>query len=82
MQVVAADAAFQQPARHAGSEVAAEEVKAFPTLSEVNDPRLLWMQLQPQTGQDLPGQRKDRPRLVLRTAEHDEVVRPADSSPR
>ena len=32
MQVVAADAALQQPTRHAGTEVAAEEVKALPAL--------------------------------------------------
>ncbi len=56
MQVVAANAALQQPARHAGSEMAAEEVKALPTLTEVHDPRLLRMQLQPQRGQDLPSQ--------------------------
>ena len=30
MQVVAADAALQQPARHTGSEMAAEEVKRAP----------------------------------------------------
>jgi hypothetical protein len=45
VQVVAANAALQHPTRHTGSEVAAEEVKAFPTLTEINYFRLLRMQL-------------------------------------
>src|ERR1039458_1907290 len=44
LEVVAANAALQHPTRHAGSEVAAEEVKALPALSEVNHLRLLRMQ--------------------------------------
>src|SRR5262245_33372078 len=56
LKVVAAHAAFQHPARHAGSEVAAEEIEALSTLSEVNHSRLLRMQLQPETGQDVLSQ--------------------------
>ncbi len=58
--------------------MAAEEVKAFPTPSEVNHPRLIRMQLEPKIGQDLPGHLQGHPRLTLRAAQHDEIVRPAD----
>ena len=58
--------------------VAAEEVKALAALSEVNHSRLVRMQLQPQSGQHLPGQLLGRAGLSLAAAEHDEVVRVAD----
>jgi hypothetical protein len=41
MQLVAADAALPHSARHARVEVAAKEVKPFPSLLEVHDPRIL-----------------------------------------
>ena len=55
MQVVADDAAcLPQPPRHARPEVTAEEVEALPAFPEVDHPRLVRMQLQPQPAQDVP----------------------------
>lgn len=45
--------------------MAAEEVKAFPTLTEVHDPRLVRMQLEPESGKDLPRSLKRLPCLAL-----------------
>jgi len=58
--------------------MAAEEVKAFPTLAEINYFRLLRMQLQPQSTEDFPGDLKRLSGLALRAAEHDPIVRIAD----
>jgi hypothetical protein len=58
--------------------VAAEEVKPFPTLLEVHDPRLVWMQLEPQISEDLPRDPQRLVRLMLAVAERDPIVRIAD----
>ena len=68
MQVVAANAALQQPTRHPRSEVPAEKVKALAALPEVHDPRLVRMQLEPQTAEDLPGRLQGR--LASRSERH------------
>src|SRR6266540_683149 len=60
LEVIAADAALQEPTRHTGMEVAAQEVEARPTVAQVNDLRLVRMQLEAELGQDRsrPNQRR------------------------
>lgn len=72
MEVVAADAAFHQLARSAGSEVATEEFKALAALSEIDHLRLFGMQLEAEGGEDFPRLCLGRPGLCLCAAEHDE----------
>ena len=81
MEVVAADAALQQPTRHTGMEVAAQEVETLATITEVNDLRLVRVQLKAESGQDRS--RPDERRLGLRVGRHrtDEVIRIADEHP-
>ncbi len=78
MQVVAANAALQHPTRNTSPEVAAKEIEAFPAFPEVNDLRLLRMQLKPQTSQDRPGKLLGSAGLRLAAANHDKIVRIAN----
>ena len=65
MQVVAANAALQQPARHTRPEVPTEKIKALAALPEVHHLRLVWMQREPQVAEDLPGIDAGRPTVPL-----------------
>ena len=78
LEVVATNAAFQQPTRYTGVEMAAEEIEPLPAFTEVNQSRLLRVQLQPQPGQHLAGESLGFPGLGFAAASHDEVVRIAD----
>ena len=60
--------------------MAAKELKALSAFPEVNDSRLLPVQLKPEVGQDLPGQLLGRVGLRLALAHHDKVVRIANKS--
>ena len=55
--------------------MAAEEIKPLPAFTEVNQSRLLRMQLQSQPGQHFAGKLLGVPGLVLAAAGHDEVSR-------
>jgi hypothetical protein len=54
--------------------VAAEEVEALPAFPEIHDPRLVRMELEPETGEDLPREIKGRLGLALGPAQDHGIV--------
>ena len=63
-----------QPARHPRTEVTPEKIQAFPAFPEVNDLRLVRVQLQPEIGENVSHRVQSRPGLPLTTAEHHTIV--------
>jgi len=75
VQVIADDPLLlPQATRHAGAEMAPEEVQPFPAFPEVDYFRLVRVQPQPQRREDVPHRFQGRPGLRRAAAQHHAVI--------
>src|ERR1039458_6140161 len=74
MQVVAANTAFQHPTGYTSMKVASQEVEALFALTEIHNPRLFRVQLQPHVGKERPHQMQGRISLFPSFAQGHKVV--------